>query len=130
MSEDLLNEQDKLRLEKTQSVRERFIDMLVKEGVPEDKEDKIFLAKLLDGSDKAILNKSKIISEDNTNKSGQESAILIAEILSKHIVEAPAARTDVPEMSSDIQVDDLVTGELDQGVSDLNYDKFMSSEKD
>ncbi len=124
--DELLGEDDSRRLELTQRIREKYITEMEEEGRPEKTSELVFLIQLLDGMDKSVLNKSKIKIEDQANKSESATAQLIADVLFKHRVTTNVKRDVTPELPNDLPAPDVVEGELEQGISDLNYDKFTS----
>lgn len=125
----MMSEEDKKLLKLTQDIRVEFINELKQHGVPDNKDDKVLIAKLLDGLDKAILAKTKLSIDDKANKNSEETNALIANILTKHTVKSTGVRTTSIELPSEIEYTDPVEGEMEQGISTLTYDEFMSDKK-
>lgn len=123
--EELLDADDARRLELTQTIREKYIIEMDERGIPEKTGELVFLVQLLDGMDKSVLNKSKIKIEDQANKTESSTAKLIADVLLKHKVSQSIERDVTPELPSDLPTPVVVEGELDQTISELNYQKFV-----
>jgi len=129
MTDKLLDDDDDRRLELTQRIREKYLlEMDAEEGRPGSTGDKVLLVQLLDGMDKSVLNKTKIRIESESAKDQVETSRLIAEVLLKHKVESKP-RENIPELPDDLPDPMVVSGELEQGISDLDYEKFMSEQK-
>ncbi len=129
MSNDTsINSADEESLQFTQSIRNRLIKEMTKEGIPQDKDSRYLLISALDSMDGSILKKAKIVSEDKKNKANSAIAQNIAQVLlqnRKQRQQLPVL--DVPELPSSIQAPQLVPGETDIGIHDIDFKTFMES---
>ena len=118
MSDDVLSELDKQRIERTVSIREKLINELVldstgKVNIPRDKMDKVLLAQLLDGVDRTTLAKAKLTSDANAQQTQRDTTRMIAEVLMKTRAAMPSTRVETPLLDDSFRVVDLVPGEAD-----------------
>lgn len=127
-AESIFDEIDEERLEKAQTVRQKIIAAMTNDGqdIPESQSDRLFLLQALDGSDKSVFAKSKIRVESRAAADQKQQAAFIGELLMRHRVVDSSARTEIPLLPDDITVDDAVVGEMDIGVSNLNYETFIN----
>jgi hypothetical protein len=124
-SEDLLDIDDKRRLELGLSLRETMIRNLTKEGaLPSNPKDRYFLLKVMETMDTTILSKAKLKSDDNGQRLQESIAKSLSEILTKTSIAVPNSQRETPFVSHDYKVNDMVPGETDQGTSTLNYETF------
>lgn len=125
-SEDLLDLDDKRRLELGLSLREKMIQDLTKNGaLPENPKDRYFLIKIMETMDVTILGKAKLKSDDNGQRLQESIAKSLSEILTKTTATVPNSQRETPVMSNDYVVADAVPGETDQGSQSLSYETFV-----
>lgn len=122
---------DERRLNLTQSTRENIVSQIMKDGkIPEDKEDRQFLMAALDGLDRTTLGKARIKTDSQANKNNQETAGLVAQLLSKVVPGAIQKTQQVVQRNAPVldgQYEILtVSGETDIGSEELTYDTFMA----
>lgn len=128
MSNDLMDLEDKRRLELTLATREKIITSVMKDGIPGDTSSRDFLIQALDGLDRTLLAKTKIKSDNENNKSQQETTKIIAEALRRSSGKSMIDITPInPVLDNSIVVDDLVPGEKDIGAPLLSYDDIMKA---
>jgi hypothetical protein len=127
ITNDVIEQEDKARLNLTLSVRERIIRNLTDDGkLPSSMDDRAFLLQALDGMDRTVLSKSKIKADDKNNKSQQENAKMIAGILSRiPLKNTQSDFTRSIELPKEVTVNDPVPGEKDIGNQVLNYETFI-----
>lgn len=130
ITNDVLELEDKARLNLTLGVRERIIKSLTDEGkLPTSMDDRAFLLQALDGMDRTVLAKTKIKNDDKNSKSQQENARTIANILSKIPIKNTQVAVDrLTELPEGITVTDPIPGEKDIGTQVLNYETFISQQ--
>lgn len=127
MSNELMSLEDKARLELTLRTRETIIKELVVGGkIPADPNDRSFLIQALDGTDRTILARAKIKSDDSNAKSNAASANMVAEMLrrvnSNNVNFVP--RVGIPALPAmDIE---LVEGETHIGVQTFELNDIMA----
>lgn len=126
--ESIFDQIDEERLEKAQVIRQKIIDAMTNDGqeVPESQNDRLFLLQALDGSDKSVFAKSKIRVESRAADNQKQQAAFIGELLLRHRVVDSSLRSEIPLLPDDIVVDEMVEGETDIGISNLNYESFMN----
>ena len=116
-------------LEKTQSVRERLLDILTaKETMSTSAKDVEALTGLVDSMDKSVFTKAKLTLDENANKINEESKEVLRNlIVSIHKGEVPqissnaTQRTEMPTfIPSDVGI---IEGELipKQDIVDADY---------
>lgn len=112
----------------TQSVRNRLIKEMTKEGIPKDKDDRYLLLAALDSMDGTTLKKAKIVSEDKKNKANSAIAQNIAQVLLQNRKARQQMPTlENPELPKFIEDPVLVPGETDVGIHDMDFKTFMES---
>lgn len=125
-SEDLMDLDDKRRLELGLSLREQMIRDLTKEGaLPSNPKDRYFLIKIMETMDVTILSKAKLKSDDNGQRLQESIAKSLSEIITKTTASVPNSQRETPTVSSDYKVTDMVPGETDQNGSELSYETFV-----
>lgn len=125
-SDTSISQADEESLQFTQSIRNRLIKEMTKEGIPQDKDSRYLLISALDSMDGSILKKAKIVSEDKKNKASSAIAQSIAQVLlqnRKSRQQLPVL--EVPELPSTVGDPTLVPGETDIGIHDIDYKTFM-----
>jgi hypothetical protein len=124
-SEDLLDIDDKRRLELGLSLREQMIRELTAKGaLPENPKDRYFLIKIMETMDLTILSKAKVKSDDSGQRAQESIAKSISELLTRSHAVVPGSQRHAPEIPADIKVSNPVFGETDQGVAALSYNTF------
>lgn len=124
--QNVLDLEEARLINKGLKIREQIVDELfVDNKIPKSQEDRELLMRAIEGSDRTILGKAKLkVDKDNTN-SAQEVAKVMAGILSKVTVKNAQQDKQAPELPKDIKVNDLVEGEKNIGVENLNYNDIM-----
>lgn len=125
-SDTSISQADEESLQFTQSIRNRLIKEMTKEGIPQDKDNRYLLISALDSMDGSILKKAKIVSEDKKNKASSAIAQNIAQVLlqnRKNRQQLPVL--EVPDLPSTVGDPTLVPGETDIGIHDIDYKTFM-----
>lgn len=122
-------EDDKI-LENSQKIRNELVKSIIKDGMPTDKDDKYILLGALKDMDKQVIDKKKVAIEDkNANVAG-----VIAEAVSKisQLVDGgdPFKRPgsgQIPSLDNTLIPEySPVDGEMEVGITNDNYDNFMS----
>ena len=119
----------------TQDHRKKIVDLLFKEGVPEDTADMKLALLAMDGMDKAALGKKRIIVDSKTNANQEMAAGLIAKLLTaasnvpqnKIIINS---NIPAPVLGADIPDPILVEGEMDTLTKQQTYDSFILANQD
>jgi hypothetical protein len=115
----------------TQEKRLMVIEQLTKFGtLTTDPKEMSILLKSLDGMDKSVATRKRLIIDAAAQMSQEEEARHGAEILKamRHGMFAIAAEMAVPRAAPDlasIPTAELVPGETEIGVAGLNYEAFM-----
>ena len=122
---EILDPEDKGRLEFTLATRKTIIDKLLGKdfNIPESSADKALLISALDGLDRTVLAKTKIKSDERSAKGQQQNAQLVAELLLRVRHDRVGTRTE-PLAEVDYELNDLVPGETDVGEQNLNFETF------
>lgn len=131
MSNDsIINKEDQMRLENNLSIRSQLIASLVADGkTPDDRSTREFLVSLLDGMDRTILARAKVKNDANSVNAQNNTAAVIAQVLSKISPKDIINQTSDKRLDSSIQILDIVPGEMDEGINTSCYDNFMSDEE-
>jgi len=124
---DIIDDVDRVRLERMQSLRERIITELTEKDLPTDKADRMFLTETMNSLDKSIYSKAKVRVADKSGDDNKDAARIIADVLARHIVGSTTPRTQMPELDPSIRATNLVEGEMSVGIEQLDYDSFMGS---
>ena len=128
---DLMDLDDKRRLELTLSTRENIIKkMMPNGGLPGNAEDRDFLMKAMDGLDRTILAKTRLKVDDQAAKSQADISALVGNVLAridvnKMAVPIPGTRQS---LAMDIKVE-TVPGETDLGTHPFDTEVFMDDER-
>lgn len=130
MNEAEIESRDKDRLELTQSIRNKFMKQISKEDEVCEK-DQNFLVNLLNGSDKAILQKQKNIIDKESNQNNGELKSAIADMLKDYVVDKnnESLEKTIPEIDTSKEIYASVPGEDQQGVPELNFKKFTKEKE-
>lgn len=124
-SNDIMDAEDKARIELTQNVRGQIIREMLKDGkLPKDKEDRDFLMKSLDGMDRTVLAKTKIKSDDAAAKNQAQTAKLIADVLTNFDARKTSVRRIGAPTLGDVPIT-LSPGETFIGVETVKYTDIM-----
>ena len=117
------------RLEVTQRVRHNVISNLTKNGkIPESQEDRDFLIKMLDGSDRQELTKAKIKSDNQNSKNQAEMANMVTQLLLRTTNRVTGGeRESALELVEEVPLV-TVEGETSIGTKTFSYDKIMNGE--
>lgn len=126
---ELMEQKDQARLEFGLELRGNIVREIVRKagptGIPTDKEDRELLMRAIEGSDRTILAKAKIKSDDKNGKSQAAAAAMIGNFLSK--MNGPLNHT--VRSTNPVLEDDSITpvpGETDIGVKAFTYAEIMA----
>lgn len=109
----------------TNAVRMKIINNLTEDDkLPTDKNDQNFLIKALDGFDRSIVQRRHLEIEAEKNRNAEVTNKLVTEALLRTQIPVAAPRTQIPMLSNEYKVDDMVEGETEIGVSNLTYKEF------
>lgn len=126
-SQELMDMQDKARLELTLSTRESIIKGLFKDNrIPIEQEDRDLLMKALDGMDRTILSRAKIKSDDSAQQTQAAQVALIAQLLIRATPTPGKVRTEDLEVIDGV-VADVTEGETSIGVQTFTYAQIMNA---
>lgn len=130
MSNELMSLEDKAALELTQQTRKKIITELTKDGkLPADIADRDFLMKALDGSDRQVLSKAKLKSDDTNGKSQVAAAAMVANLL----LQVSSNRDKQPPRSEPLVIPavelDLIPGETHIGMQVFQLSDVMNPAK-
>jgi hypothetical protein len=130
-TEQTFSPEDQRVLNKTQSIRISIAEKLTKsDPVPGDSDEKRLLVQVLDGIDKQVLMKTKIKTDDQNQKTQQQTATIIAELLlktNKAIIESPLDNS-LKLLSDNYKPDTIVPGQLDTGCVEINPEEILNKE--
>lgn len=125
MSTDLLDLDDKRRLELTLQTREKIIQTLVAKGpVPGDRDDRDLLMKAMDSMDRTVLTKAKIKSDDSAAQSQAASSKLVAQLLLQRSQAQQGKRTEPVVLDNAYDINDVVDGEMLIGVQAIKSNEI------
>lgn len=119
---------DAARLEHTLQTRENIIHQLMADGeLPDDKSDRAMLIAMLDGIDRTVLSKAKIKSDDTAAKSQQQTARMVANVLTRMASTPEISHANVlPVLPASITLNNTVPGELEIGHHETTYEEFLA----
>lgn len=129
-----LDREQRRLLTLTQTAREKIITKLMGDKldmVPESTRDQMLLVQALDGTDRQVLQRARLKSD---NKAANNMAALAAELLKQVNVNTPPplpAETQArkaPSIPTELEDIKLVPGETDIGEHGLTYETFMQGE--
>jgi hypothetical protein len=119
----------------TQSTRERMIEDLTKDGLPDNNKDRRVLMELMADADSTSLAFMRLESETDdeaVNRRAAQMAVALTKELGDSnpfegaVSKAPATPTSLPAgADNDLELEE---GELDIGISDLTYDEFTEED--
>ncbi len=115
-----------------QEIRRRIINHLTTNSVgefavPEDKNERLFLAGILLDSDKAVLGYKRLKVADTLNRNNAKTVDLIGKILAQTKPQEMIDNTGTnkaPDIDFGPEKLELVEGELEQGVKSRTLDEF------
>tara|TARA_Y200000002_G_scaffold47944_1_gene34584 strand:+ start:2509 stop:2925 length:417 start_codon:yes stop_codon:yes gene_type:complete len=116
----------------TQKARMALLENMTKDGIPECNRDRRVMLELLNGADTTALAMKRMEQDSKQSEQDNAAAIMAAKIMAKTGGNNPFAGgagngekviNTLPEGA--LPEPELVDGELDVGVSDLNYEDFM-----
>ena len=116
----------------TQRTRMAILEDMTKDGMPNNNRDRRVLLELVNGADTTALAMKRMEQDSKQSEQDNAAAIMAAKIMAKtggnNPFQAEAGRHEkvintLPDNA--LPEPTLVEGELDVGVSDLNYEEFM-----
>ena len=111
----------------TQNIRMDLISTLVKEGIPDDSDDRTFLLKVMEQADHTAVANKKIVSDgksaDEDRKVARYSAMVRRQLLSN--VKNLEATGDIPT-PPELKEIEAKPGETDVISEELNYEEFIA----
>lgn len=129
MSNDYIDED----LQYTRAIRKRIVENLISEKLPDNEEDRKYLATMLDGIDRSALSKGKLKIEDKNANNQERVASLVASVLGKinnndlhQFTNLPPDRDRVLTLEYEGDLS-FVDGEMETGVKNLDYDELMKN---
>ena len=131
---DIFSGEDGRRIELSQTLREQLLTKLLKpQGeliLPETKGSQEFVLGLLDGLDRASINKIKVKSDNSNGKKLAESGLLIAHMLRQKINggSLPSASPRNLSISTSISDSEIVKDETHIGLQVLKIEDFLKDE--
>lgn len=124
MSEVISDAEDRRLINLSQNIRERIMTKMLEGGLPEGPENRDFLLKAMDGSDRLILNKAKI----KTDAAAAQNQAQVASIVSNALLRfnpnrIQSVRTTTLELGN-VEFTP-VPGETLEGVEAVPYKEIM-----
>lgn len=109
-------------LDRSIRLRETLLNKLVINGNINDKDDREFAIKLLDGIDRTILSNKKIKSDEKISENHQQNArAVVADILSNLAIKNNS-NSNARELCVIDLPTDIIEGEMHIGIEDLSLD--------
>ena len=124
---DFLSEEDLSQLNKNQGIRNKLIDSIIMDGMPEDKNMQNFLVNLLNGSDSSVFNKAKLKAKKEENDDNRTVVDMMAKLLlrSNEVRKSKLNTT----LDNSIQIE-KVPGESDSSTDEeLTYEEFIKDDE-
>lgn len=118
-------------LQYTRALRKRIVENLISEKLPDTDEDRKYLASMLDSIDRSALAKGKLKIDDKNANNQERVSGLVAEVLNRinnrdlQVSQGPSNNSsrilelDYPDVLN------IVDGEMETGVKNLDYDELM-----
>lgn len=118
-------------LQYTRALRKRIVENLISEKLPDTDEDRKYLASMLDSIDRSALAKGKLKIDDKNANNQERVSGLVAEVLNRinnrdlQVSQGPSNNNnrilelDYPDVLN------IVDGEMETGVKNLDYDELM-----
>lgn len=129
MSNDLFSLEDQAAMQQNQQIRRKIVNDITKNGteIPAENEHREFLLKAMDGSDKVILARAKIKSDDTAAKAQAGAAAAITDLLLS--IGPKAKRAPALPSQREAPVIDLetVVDETSIGVRTFSFDEIMKA---
>lgn len=128
----LFTEQELDSLATTDLVRKSLIDLLVKDEkgnfkIPGASAEKILLAQLLDGRDKAAMSVAKVRVADKAAESAKDfNAMASAVLLNHRAPERRKATAQERKLPDDIKPENIVPGETAIGLRNFTFEEIMT----
>lgn len=117
--------EDKRLLEKTLKIRENIIDELLVDGTPKEKADREFLLSVIDGTERTVINKTKVKVDEQNSQNQAQTQEMVASILLRLSAVNSNSRNGSVSVPSNIVVDDLKPGEISMSTEKTTFDDFM-----
>jgi hypothetical protein len=126
---EVISNEDEI-LHYTQKTRQRIVQRLMNKTHDQlEGSDKTMLLMALDGMDRSAMGRKRLKTDEKVGASQAMAAALIAQVLA-----APGAlrahqgisNRPIPQLPADIPEPILVPGELEQTVSQMDFDTFMA----
>lgn len=125
---DYLSEEDLSQINKNQGIRNKLIDKLLEEGMPDDKNSQNFLVNLLNGSDSSVFNKAKLKAKKEENDDSKGVLDIMAKLL-LHTNEVRKNKLNT-QLNDNIEYNNPIPGETDEfNAEGLNYEEFVKDEE-
>ena len=124
---DFLSEEDLSQLNKNQGIRNKLIDSIIMDGMPEDKNMQNFLVNLLNGSDSSVFNRAKLKAKKEENDDHRTVVDMMAKLLlrSNEVRKSKLNTT----LDNSIQIE-KVPGESDSSTDEeLTYEEFIKDDE-
>lgn len=124
---DFLSEEDLSQLNKNQGIRNKLIDSIIMDGMPEDKNMQNFLVNLLNGSDSSVFNRAKLKAKKEENDDNRTVVDMMAKLLlrSNEVRKSKLNTT----LDNSIQIE-KVPGESDSSTDEeLTYEEFIKDDE-
>ena len=124
---DFLSEEDLSQLNKNQGIRNKLIDGIIMDGMPEDKNMQNFLGNLLNGSDSSVFNRAKLKAKKEENDDNRTVVDMMAKLLlrSNEVRKSKLNTT----LDNSIQIE-KVPGESDSSTDEeLTYEEFIKDDE-
>ena len=124
---DFLSEEDLSQLNKNQGIRNKLIDSIIMDGMPEDKNMQNFLVNLLNGSDSSVFNRAKLKAKKEENDDNRTVVDMMAKLLlrSNEVRKSKLNTT----LDNSIKIE-KVPGESDSSTDEeLTYEEFIKDDE-
>ena len=115
------------KLNKNQGIRNKLIDSIIMDGMPEDKNMQNFLVNLLNGSDSSVFNRAKLKAKKEENDDNRTVVDMMAKLLlrSNEVRKSKLNTT----LDNSIQIE-KVPGESDSSTDEeLTYEEFIKDDE-
>lgn len=118
--------EDQRRLAKTLTIREGIIDVLIKNGTPNAKEDREFLLRTMEGLEHTVLTKSKIKIDEQNSQNQSQTQEMVAGLLLRLSTVTGSTRNGSPDLPSSVALTNVVPGETSMDERKTTYDEFVA----
>jgi hypothetical protein len=126
MSNKLLTDEEQKMFTRNLQRREDMVDVIFKEGTPEDTRFMRLANEVMNANDDALLRLMKIRQEEEKTEDGNIQAI-IGEAIKQT---ALAMRQGIPEVPDSMVPTEVMEGELDDGIVQLDLADFIEGDND